>query len=152
MSLLAEAWNPRPQASTSYAPTHDFWYTKDPSGFVFANADSGLVIGAEGLLACGTVLAALRFLGESIAMTPPSTFVKTADGGREEDPTHFSQILLRNPNKWMSHNRWRHLAVVWLKLWGNSYHEIRGGSRSFAEELWPLHPRFMKTGHYFVLD
>ena len=139
MSLIADALNPSPRASsgTSLPPWNDFWYAKDPSGFVF---EAGAVaLSPETILRCGTVLAALRFLGDSWAMCPPSTFIRTATS-RQEDPTHYSQIVLRNPNRWQTHNRWRHLQAVRLKLWGNSYNEIRGGRRSWAEELWPLHP------------
>ena len=143
MSFLAEALNPTPQAN--YAATSPFWYTTDPSGYMLeTTGGSGLAIGPDTIMRCGAVLAAVRFLGNGPAMCPPSTFIKTKDG-REEDPTHYSQLVLRNPNKWQTGNRWRHLNGVWMATWGNAYSEIRGGSRSFAEELWPMHPRHVRV-------
>lgn len=138
MGLLAEAWNPRPRVqATSPDALHNFWYTTDPSGFVLEAGSVAMT--AETLLRCGTVLAAVGFRGDSWAMCPPSTFQRTANG-RKEEPDHYSQLVLRNPNRWQTGNRWRHLNGVWMALWGNAYNEMRGGRRSFAEELWPLHP------------
>jgi HK97 family phage portal protein len=133
-----------PRASTSYPPTDDFWYTRDPSGYVLEAGGAGLAIGPDTIMRCGTVLAAVRFRGDSWAMCPPSTFIKTAEG-REEDPNHYSQLVLRNPNKWQTGNRWRHLNGVWMATWGNAYNEIRSGRRSFADELWPMHPRDVRV-------
>jgi HK97 family phage portal protein len=144
MSLVAAAFNPTPRASTSYGPTHDFWYTRDPSGYLLEAGGAGLAIGPDTIMRCGTVLAAVRFRGDSWAMCPPSTFIKTPDG-RAEDPTHYSQLVLRNPNKWQTGNRWRHLNGVWMATWGNAYNEIRSGRRSFADELWPMHPRDVRV-------
>ena len=141
MSLLAEALNPTPLAS--HPATSDFWYTKDPSGYMLEAGGAGLAIGPDTIMRCGTVLAAVRFRGDSWAMSPPQTFIKTKDG-RQEDPTHYSQLVLRNPNKWQTGNRWRHLNGVWMATWGNAYNEIRAGRRSFADELWPMHPRHVR--------
>lgn len=139
MGLLAEAFNPRPQASSSPPPaTSDFWYQDPGSGFAVASG-SGVALSAEAILNCGTVLAAVRFRGDSWAMCPPSTFAKTPTG-RQELPDHYSQRVLRNPNRWQTGNRWRHLNGVWMATWGNAYNEIVAGRASFADELRPMHP------------
>jgi HK97 family phage portal protein len=138
VGLLTAAFNSRPRAATPGA-SDDFWYTRDLSGYVTANGSSGLALSAESILRCGTVLAAVRFRGDSWAMCPPSTFAKT-DRGRKEMPDHYSQKVLRNPNPWQTGNRWRHLNGVWMATWGNAYNEIVGGRRSFAEQLRPMHP------------
>jgi HK97 family phage portal protein len=144
MSLLAEVFNPRPLASSgpvapAYGtePLSSFWYTSDPSGWVSERGPVGM--SADTLLRCGTVYAAVGFRGDSWAMSQPSTFKRTADG-REEQPNHPSQIVLRKPNRWQTGNRWRHLNGVRMALWGNAYNEMKGGDRSFADELWPLDP------------
>lgn len=142
MGILAEAFNPTPRAE--YPATSDFWYTKDPTGFVTAAGGDGLAISAEGLLRCSTVFAAVRFRGDSFAMCPPSTTL-SVKGGTVNDPTHYSQLVLRNPNAWQTGNRWRHLNGVWMALWGNAYNKIISGRASFAEQLHPLHPSICKV-------
>lgn len=143
MGILAEAWNPRPRAaSQSPDALNSFWYARDPSGYVYESS-LGIALSAETMLRCGTVLAAVGFRGDSWAMCPPSTVRKLGDR-HKEDSTHYSQLVLRNPNKWMTGNRWRHLHGVWMALWGNAYSEMKPGPRSFADELWPLHPSVTK--------
>lgn len=137
MGLLAAAFNPRPKAT--WAPDDDRWYAKDLSGWVQERGEGGIPLSAESILRCGTVLAAVRFRGDSWAMCPPSTYRKTPTG-RVEEPEHYSQQVLRHPNLWQTGNRWRHVQGVWLATWGNAYSEIRSGASSFAEELWPIHP------------
>lgn len=138
MGMLAEAFNPTPRASTP-SPLSDFWYRDPQTGFMLERGENGIALSAETILNCGTVLAAVRFRGDSWAMCPPSTYRKTSRG-REEDPTHYSQVVLRNPNRYQTGNRWRHLNGVWMGTWGNAYNEILGGPMAFAQELRPLHP------------
>lgn len=145
MGLASRAFVPAPRASTFPPPaTSDFWYTRDPSGYIAETGGTGLALTADTIMKCGTVLAAVRFRGDSWAVCPPSTFVKTARG-RVEDAAHYSQRVLRNPNRWQTGNRWRHLNGVWMSTWGNAYNEIRAGRTSFADELWPLHPSVTKV-------
>lgn len=144
MGLLGAALIPRAESSSPPPAGSDFWYSPDPSGFVLETGAAGLAVGPDTIMRCGTVLAAVRFRGDSWAMCPPSTYIRT-DDGRQEDPTHYTQVLLRNPNPWQTGNRWRHLNGVWMATWGNAYSEIRGGRRSWAEELWPLHPRYVRV-------
>lgn len=142
MSLLLDALCPRsPRAS--WPITDERWYTRDLSGYVIETGGSGVPVSADSIMRCGTVLAAVRFRGDSWAMCPPSTFRKTARG-REEEPTHYSQLVLRNPNKRQTGNRWRHLNGVWLATWGNAYNEIVSLGKSFADELRPLHPSMVE--------
>lgn len=137
MGLLTEAFNPTPRASWSVMDER--WYVRDISGYVMESGSAGVSLSADTILRCSTVLAAVRFRGESWAMCPPSTFRKTAKG-RAEDPNHYSQRVLRNPNAWQTGNRWRALHGVWMALWGNAYSEIVSGPRAFAEELRPMNP------------
>ncbi|KKK70252.1 hypothetical protein LCGC14_2925840, partial [marine sediment metagenome] len=143
MSLVLDAFNPAPQAATSYAPDHDYWYSNDPLGYLI-DAGGALAISPETMFKCDAVLAALRFLGDQVSMCPPSTSRKKEQGS-EDLPDHYSHRLLRNPNKWQTGNRWRHLNVVRLKLWGNAYNKIRGGPRFWAEELRPIHPAHIRV-------
>lgn len=144
MGLLAEAFNPTPRASTP-SPVSDFWYRDPQTGFmVERDGSSGISLSAETILNCGTVLAAVRFRGDSWAMCPPSTYRKTSSG-RVEEPNHYSQIVLRNPNRYQTANRWRHLNGVWMATWGNAYNEILGGPGSFVQELRPLHPMWTRV-------
>ena len=136
--MLLDALKPsRPRAS--WGITDDRWYVRDISGYVMESGAAGVSVTADSILRCGTVLAAVRFRGDSWAMCPPATIRKTAKG-REEDPGHYSQTVLRNPNKRQTGNRWRHLNGVWLATWGNAYNEIISLGQSFADELLPIHP------------
>lgn len=148
MGLLAQAFNPRLEASSavypissSGGPLNEFWYT-DMSGFMAQSGMAGVGITAETMLNCGTVLAAVRFRGNSWAICSPSTYQKTPKG-REERPEHYSQITLRNPNAWQTGFIWRQLNGVWLATWGNAYNELVRGPRSFADQLRPMHPRYV---------
>jgi HK97 family phage portal protein len=138
MGMLTESFAPRAQASAGAGPIDEFWY-RDISGYLAETGSSGIGLSAETILNCSTVLAAVRFRGDSWAMCPPATFRKTPSG-RQEDPTHYSQRVLRKPNTWQTGNRWRHLNGVWMATWGNAYNEIVAGASTFAKELRPLHP------------
>ncbi len=140
MGLIASVWNPRPQASVSWNPLDDRWYTND-LGFTEGpdGSPTAFIISAESVLRCGTVLAAVRFLADAWAMCPANTMRKT-ENGIEEDPTHYSQVLLRDPNAWQTDYRWQHMNMVRCAIWGNSHNEIRPTRDSWAGELWPLDP------------
>jgi len=138
MSILADAFRASPRASAPDAMS-DFWYTSDPGGYMVERSISGLGLSADTIMKCSTVYGAVSFRGDSWAMCPPSTYEKTATG-RKEVPDHYSQIVLRRPNKTQTGNRWRNLNGVWMATWGNAYDEIVAGPRSFAQELRPMHP------------
>ncbi len=138
MGLLTAAFTPRPMAGAPPA-WDNFWYARDISGYITETSGAGIGLSADTIMRCGTVLAAVRFRGDSVAMCPPSTFEKTASG-RRELPDHYSQQVLRNPNGWQTGNRWRHINGVWMATYGNAYNEIIGGRRSFVEQLRPMHP------------
>lgn len=137
MGLLTAAFNPTPKAAAP-SDLDDFWYTNDIGSYMLQK-NSAYSIGPETMLHCGTVLAAIRFRGDSWAMCPPSVFRKT-NKGREELFGHYTQRVLRNPAPWITGNRWRHLHGVWMATWGNAYSEIRPGPGTFAGALWPMHP------------
>jgi HK97 family phage portal protein len=137
VGLLTAAFRPVPKANADVIGVEDFLYSADPASYISRAGGYGL--SAESILNCGTVLAAVRFRGDSWAMCPPSTFRKTSKG-REDMPTHYSQRILRNPTSWMTGNRWRHLNGVWMATWGNAYNEIRPGKDAFVGALWPMHP------------
>lgn len=150
MSLVADAFNPRPRANSAAfpvtpngGPLNQFWY-QDASGYLVETGISGIAISAETMLNCGTVLAAVRFRGNSWAICSPSTF-KSTSTGRAEQPDHYSQLVLRNPNAWQTGFMWRQLNGVWLPTWGNAYNRIIGGPRSFAQELRPMHPAYVQV-------
>jgi HK97 family phage portal protein len=138
VGLLTAAFNPVPPKATP-SDLDDFWYTPDVSSYVLQHGSAGFALSADSILNCGTVLAAVRFRGDSWAMCPPSTFRKTSRG-RQDVPDHYSQRVLRNPAPWITGNRWRHLMGVWMATWGNGYAEIRASRDSFVGALWPMHP------------
>jgi HK97 family phage portal protein len=141
MGLFADVWNPAPRASVGWEPLDDRWYTND-LGFS-ASGDAAVALTADGILRCGTVLAAVRFRGDSVAMCPPSTYLIQGER-RVVDAGHYSHRVLRNPNAWMTGNRWRHLMGVWMATWGNAYSEIVADRDSFAGELRPISPAHIR--------
>ena len=142
MSILSEALQPRARAA-GWSDVDERWYVRDISGYVAAASGSGIAVTAETMLRCGTVLAAVRFRGDSWAMCPPTVY-RHLERGRAEDSSHPVQELLRFPNKWQTGNRWRHLMGVWLATWGNAYSRIVPGRAYFAGELRPIHPSHMR--------
>jgi HK97 family phage portal protein len=141
MGLFAAVWNPEPRASVTWGPLDDRWYTDD-LGFAFdrdSAIGSGLVLSAESILRCGTVLAGVRFLADAWAMCPATAY-RATDRGRVEDSGHYSQTLLRDPNAWQTDYRWQHMNMVRCAIWGNAHNEIRPARGSWAGELWPLDP------------
>jgi HK97 family phage portal protein len=147
MGIIAEAFNPRPSAeqwSPSASPINEGWYAKDIAGYMYeATSGSGLHLTADTILNCGTVLAAVRFRGDSWAMCPPSTYRKTKDG-RVAEPDHYSERVLRYPNTYQTDFRWRQLNGVRQALWGNAHNEIIANGETFAGELRPLPPMHTK--------
>lgn len=142
MGIIGEAFNPRPrgeQWSPSASATNDGWYVRDISGYVAESGGSGIALSPQTVLNCGTVLAAVRFRGDSWAVCPPSTYKKTKDG-RVAVPDHYSERVLRNPNAFQTGFRWRQMNGVRMALWGNSHNEIVSTGNSFAGELRPLPP------------
>jgi len=120
----------------------DRWYSSE--GWLDSITQYGsLAVSAETVMRCSTVLAAVRFRGDALSMCPPCTYIKQSDGQRVEDPTHYSQRVLRNPNAWQTGNRWRHLVGVHMATWGNAYSRIIT-RRQFAEELHPLYPGLVR--------
>lgn len=136
MGLLRQAV----RASVSWGPLDERWYSSDLGGV----SSGGIVISAEGILRCGTVLAAVRFLADAWGMSPPQVFRRTATG-REATPDHNVQRVLRSPTLAHTGYRWRHYNMTMATTWGNAYNEIVGGIRSFAEELRPLHPSLIQV-------
>ena len=140
MGILSEVWNPQPRADVTWSPLDDRWYT---SGLGL-ETDTGITLSAESILRCGTVLAAVRFLADSWAMCPANTYRKTTRG-TEEEPGHYSQLVLRDPNAWQTDYRWQHLNMTWATTWGNAYNRIIPARDSIAAELRPLHPSVTKV-------
>jgi HK97 family phage portal protein len=140
MALLAQMWpSSSPRADVSWSPLDDRWYTSDLAGMTAGN-DTGLYLTAETIFRCSTVLAAVRFKAQAVALCTPQTFIHLPGGRRRADPTHYSQAVLRDPNVWQTGYEWTMLNVTWLSTWGNAYNRIIAGRRSFVEELRPLSP------------
>jgi HK97 family phage portal protein len=140
MGILSAVWNPEPRADVTWSPLDDRWYT---SGLGL-QTDAGITLSAESILRCGTVLAAVRFLADAWAMCPANVLRKTARG-TEEEPNHYAQIVLRDPNAWQTDYRWQHLNMTWCSTWGNAYDEIVAGREAFVSELQPRHPSLMRV-------
>lgn len=138
--LLAQIWpSSAPSASATWSPLDDRWYSSDLTGMVAGN-DTGMFLSAETIFRCSTVLAAIRFKAQAVAVCPPQTFMQMPGGQRKADPEHYSQRVLRDPNAWQTDYEWTSLNVTWLSTWGNAYNRIVSGPRAFVEELRPLHP------------
>jgi len=114
----------------------DRWYTPD----LGIQTEAGVTLTAETVLRCAAVLAAVRFKAEAVAVCKPRVIEYLPDGSRRPAPTHYAQLVLRDPNAWQTGYEWTHFNVVSLCLWGNAYNRIVPGPSSFAERLEPLHP------------
>lgn len=139
ISLFGEGPVPavrEPRADVTWTPASDvdpFWYGRAMTG-----SDAGVYIDPERIFQCGTVLAAVRFLSQSVAMCTPQAFIRTATG-REPDPSYYLERVLRKPCAWMTGYRWRMQQMTWSAIHGNAYCLIAGGM-SPVDELRPLHP------------
>lgn len=132
-----------PQASvewTTFDPLSPFWYQDRPG----VQTDAGVFVGPETITRCGTVLAALRFLGDAVGLCTPQVFIDRGDR-REPDRDHYLHRTLRKPNAWQVGYRWRHHVMFNLGCYGKSPHRIVAGPDSFADELRPLHPACFKV-------
>jgi phage portal protein BeeE len=145
MALLAQVWPTSPRADVTWAPLDDRWYSGDVGEWMAGN-DTGIYLGADTIFRCSTVLAAVRFKAQAVAVCSPQTFIHLPGGRRQADPEHYSQQVLRRPTKsnWLTSYEWTMLNVTWLSTWGNAYSRVVAGQRAFAEELLPLHPAHMK--------
>lgn len=145
--MLTTLWNsggyvPAPaSASVTWqgtSPTDPFWYES-----VMSASDTGVYISADRIFQCGTVLAAVRFLAQSVAMCTPQVFRKTADG-REPAPDHYLEAALRRPCAWMTGYRWRAQQMTWAATYGNAYCRLVSMGNP-VDELRPLHPQRVRV-------
>lgn len=130
-SQASVTWEERPLGG----PLDPRWY--EPLGSM---SRAGVMVTANTALNCGTVLAALRFLANSVAVCQSKVFVELGPDRRREDREHYLHRALRSPNAWQNGYRWRHQMLVWAALWGNAHNQIVPGRDAVVGELRPLHP------------
>lgn len=121
---------------TNWDPLDARWYMNA----LGLESDAGIAVGPETIYRCGTVLAAVRFKADAVAVCTPQVGIRLENGDRKEDPKHYAQRVLRNPNAWQTGFEWTQLNVSRVSVWGNAYNRILPGRDSFVGELRPLHP------------
>jgi HK97 family phage portal protein len=137
--ILSNVLRSEPRADVTWSPLDDRWYSSDLTGMVSGN-DTGIYLTADTIFRCSTVLAAVRFKAQAVAVCSPQAFMHMPGGRRKADPEHYSQQVLRDPNAWQTGFEWTMTNVAWVSTWGNAYNRIVAGPSYFVEELRPLHP------------
>jgi HK97 family phage portal protein len=87
-----------------------------------------------------TVYTSIKRIADATAMTPLPVY-ETLDRGRQKARRHRNYRLLNTrSNPRMTAYAWKHLSVVHLLGWGNSFSFIERDNGSRPLHLWPLHP------------
>ena len=144
--LFAGVHAPRPLASTqgAYPPFHPFWFA--PAAWTDSFKDTGIHVTPELALSVSAIWAAVTFMGRNLGASPCQLhrrFVprEGAAEGKELAKTHpLFRTLRWRPNTIQTAQEYFEQGVGHVLLRGNFYARIQEGSRSFAEQLIPMHP------------
>ena len=130
--------------ATTFNPLHP----RDPAlaqlwGFG-ATSVSGQNVTPESAMQLSAVLAAVRYLSETVASLPLQVYRRGNDNVREIARDHaWYEPLHDAPNRYQTSFEWRDMAMQHLLLRGNAYSRIVFNSpagRLPRRELLPLHP------------
>lgn len=122
---------------------HPWWYTDNPSGFMFeaGRSSAGMPVTRDSALTVSAVFRAVVLLSSSVAQLPLHHYREAEDGSKERiRDSALSRRLASSPNAWQSAYTWRELVMMQVLLGGNSYSRIMGGAEGPLSELVPLDP------------
>ena len=114
--------------------------------FLFGRSSSGKVVNERTAMQTTAVYSCVRILSEAIASLPVHLY-RYAGRGKERVYDHPLYYLLHDePNPEMTSFVFRETLMSHLLIWGNAYAQIirDGGGRVLG--LYPLLPRFWRTG------
>ena len=123
----------------------DAYYTGTPGVQSAAGwSISGDWVTPETATRISTAYACGRLIASSIASLPLSIYEYLARGKREATEHPLYGLLHTRPNNQQTSYEWRS-QMVWNVLFrGNAYSEIIAGRRGQVDQLWPLHPDFVR--------
>jgi HK97 family phage portal protein len=126
-------------------PTDDAYYTGSPGMYQDGGwAVSGVHITSEVAESISTVYACCRLIANAIAGVPLSVY-EWLDRGKREATNHpIYGLLATRPNAQQTSFEWRSQMMWNVLLRGNAYSEILPGPRGQVDQLWPLHPDFVR--------
>jgi HK97 family phage portal protein len=105
---------------------------------------SGQLINADTALTISAVKACVEGISSSLGMLPLQVFERK---GEEKVRSKKSYLLdlIKTPNPWMTQMEFVELLTAHALLQGNGYALIKGGRKSFAEQIIPLDPSRMQV-------
>lgn len=101
---------------------------------------SGICVTEEQGLAFAPVFAAVKILGEGIAVQPLFLYRRHAQGKEVARDHPLFPILHDLPNPEQTSAEFREMMMAALTLWGNAYAEIERNALGEVLALWPIHP------------
>jgi HK97 family phage portal protein len=102
---------------------------------------AGPVVNPDSAMRSSAVFACNRVISETIASLPRGVFKKTDDGGREPDPDHPVNIILKErANEVQTAFEFQELSVSLVNLRGNSVNFVQRSKGGEVLQLIPLLP------------
>jgi len=115
--------------------------------FSFGNSASGKIVNETTAMQTSAVYACVRIISEAIASLPLHTYVRTENGGKEQNFDHTLYTLLHDePNDEMTSFVFRETLMAHLLLYGNAYAQIIRDGMGRPITLYPLLPNRITVG------
>jgi HK97 family phage portal protein len=107
-------------------------------------SESGMTVSLETAMGVVSVLACARVYAKGTAQVPLKLFKPTPDGGKTAETTGLGRLLYRQPNKFQTAYRFRHMIGMHLALTGKfAAYVNRVGDEII--ELLPVHPSMFEV-------
>lgn len=144
MGFLAHVHRQRAEDMRSrHGPDSDFWYA--PPGWYQAFQDTGIHVTPEIAMSVSAFWAGITFVARNLGSMPAIVYERYEvrdgkEGKRRAKKEPLYRTLHRRPNRQQTPMEYFEMAIGHVMLRGNFYARMVEGSRSFAEQLIPLHP------------
>lgn len=136
MGLLSTLFERRDSFSVSEHLPDSHWFWRWLGG----RSEAGVVVNEQTALNTLMFASCVMLLADTYATVPLGVYRKLEPRGRETARNHsLYRVLATQPNPTMNSFTYRHLQMVHLATWGNSYSEIER-TRGDVRALWPFHP------------
>lgn len=116
--------------------------TPGPRGY---GSESGTTVDETRAMQVAAVYRCISLIAQTAASLPLKVYRLEADGDRKEDPRHWLQKLLDEPNSGMTGEELRQALHGATAGWGNGYARIVRLASGRPAELWPMKPDRLKV-------
>ncbi len=116
-----------------------------PASWLQGFVDTGIAMTPELAMTVSAVWAAVTFMARNLGSVPLRLYRRiNAKERAPVDDEPLARVLARQANEGHTAIEFWEMAIGYILLRGNAYNEIKEGSRSFADELIPIHPDLVR--------